>query len=63
MKINENEKREIVVAAIVCVLILIIVGGMLIMKNMNNKPNKDENKEVDVEISYDGYELNEDEYK
>ena len=61
MKINENEKREIVVAAIVCVLILIIVGGMLIMKNMNNKPNKDENKEVDVEISYDGYELNEDE--
>lgn len=61
MKKNENEKREIVVAAIVCVLILIIVGGMLIMKNMNNKPNKDENKEVDVEISYDGYELNEDE--
>ena len=61
MKKNENEKREIVVAAIVCVLILIIVGGMLIMKNMNNKPNKEENKEVDVEISYDGYELNEDE--
>ena len=61
MKKNENEKRKIVVAAIVCVLILIIVGGMLIMKNMNNKPNKDENKEVDVEISYDGYELNEDE--
>jgi len=61
MKKNENEKREIVVAAIVCVLILIIVGGMLIIKNMNNKQNKNENKEVDVEISYNGYELNEDE--
>lgn len=62
MASDKNEKREIIVAVIVCALVLVIVIGMVIMKKAN-KPKEEavENKQQEVVISYDGYELSEEE--
>ena len=57
---EDNSKRELIVAVIVCGLVLVIVLGMVIMKKTNN-PKTETEKEQEVIISYDGYELNEEE--
>lgn len=57
---EDNSKKEIVVAVIVCGLVIAIVIGMVIMKKTNKHKTETE-KEQEIVISYDGYELNEDE--
>ena len=57
MKEDCNAKREVLVACIVCLLVLAIVIGIIFMKK-NNKPEENKkSNEIEVEISYDGYEM------